>query len=163
MIFKPPQRITNYDGKTSIFLAGTIDNGNPNLDDWQTEFVNDVEQHSPNIYDFYNPRRENWDSELVTQFENPVFYQQVTWEISAMSKADIIVMYFLPDSISPITLLELGLFAESKKLIVCCPKEYWRSGNVQIVCDMFNVPLYEDINQIIELFKLRTILQFFNR
>ena len=34
---------------------------------------------------------------------------------------------------APITLLELGLFARSGKLIVCCPDGYWRKGNIEVV------------------------------
>ena len=59
-------------------------------------------------------------------------------------------MNLLPDSKSPISLLELGLFAKSGKLLVCCPKEFYRSGNIQIVCDKYNIPLFEDIMELLE-------------
>jgi hypothetical protein len=42
-------------------------------------------------------------------------------------------MYFDPNTKSPISLLELGLFAKSGKMIVCCPNGFWRKGNVDIV------------------------------
>lgn len=48
-------------------------------------------------------------------------------------------MYFDPKTKSPITLLELGLFARSQKLIVYCPTGYWRKGNVDVVCERYNV------------------------
>jgi hypothetical protein len=57
-------------------------------------------------------------------------------------------MNFLPNSQSPITLLELGLKADSGKLMVICPDEFWRSGNVQIVCNKFNIPLFKSIEEI---------------
>ena len=65
-----------------------------------------------------------------------------------MEKADYIIMNFLPGSKSPITLLELGLFAESGKLFVICPDEFYRSGNVQIVCNKYNIPLYKSIEEL---------------
>jgi hypothetical protein len=56
-------------------------------------------------------------------------------------------MYFDPNTKSPISLLELGLFASSKKLIVCCPDGFWRKGNVRIVCELYNIPLFNDYDQ----------------
>jgi hypothetical protein len=53
-------------------------------------------------------------------------------------------MYFDPNTKSPISLLELGLFAQSKKLIVCCPRGFWRKGNVDITCDRYGIPFFDD-------------------
>ena len=61
------------------------------------------------------------------------------WELDKLKKASIIPMYFQPGTKSPITLLELGLFADSGKLIVCCPDGFWRKGNVDIICREFNI------------------------
>ena len=87
-------------------------------------------------------------------FENPQFYQQVNWELDALEKADFIILNLLPNSKSPISLLELGLFAKSEKLLVCCPKEFYRSGNIQIVCDKYNIPLFTDIDELLNTVKL---------
>ena len=43
-------------------------------------------------------------------------------------EADIIIMYFAPHSQSPISLLELGLYAKTDKLMVVCPEGYWRKS-----------------------------------
>jgi hypothetical protein len=146
--FKPPQQIQNRN-KKSIFLAGTIDMGNS--EDWQFLVKNILADKD---VDIYNPRRASWDSSWIQEFENPQFYQQVNWELSALEKADFIVLNLLPDSKSPISLLELGLFAKSGKLLVCCPKQFYRSGNVQIVCDRYNIPLFTDIEELIKNIKL---------
>ena len=58
-------------------------------------------------------------------------------------------MYFDPNTKSPISLLELGLFAQSKKLIVCCPEGFWRKGNVDIVCDRYNIPNYDSLEKLL--------------
>lgn len=58
-------------------------------------------------------------------------------------------MYFDPNTKSPISLLELGLYATSKKLHVICPEGFWRKGNVDIICKKYDIPLYETINEFI--------------
>ncbi len=145
--FKPPQQIENNSLK-SIFLAGTIDMGNS--EDWQA-IVTEQFYNSP--VNIFNPRRAEWDSSWEQTFENPQFYQQVNWELNALERVDIIILYLAADSKSPISLLEMGLHAKSGKLYVCCPDEFYRSGNVQIVCDRYNIPLYKDLNSLINRVK----------
>lgn len=144
-IYKPVQNIAERDrSNKSVFLAGTIDMGNS--EDWQENlsiFFNN------NGWDVFNPRRENWDSSWEQKFENPQFYQQVTWELNALEQSDLIIMYFAPTSKSPISLLELGLFARSGKIKVVCPDGFYRKGNVEIVCNMYNIPIYNDLNSVL--------------
>ena len=153
-VFTPPNQINVSDNLLvkKVFLAGTIDMGNS--DNWQEEFIQKLEEQNNKgffgkSYHIYNPRREDWDETWLQTFENPQFFQQVNWELDAMEKADYIIMNFLSDSKSPITLLELGLFAKSEKLFVICPDEFYRSGNVQIVCNKYNIPLYKSIEELI--------------
>lgn len=58
-------------------------------------------------------------------------------------------MYFAPSTRAPITLLELGLFAQSGKLLVCCPEGYWRRGNVEVVCARYGIPMVADLAALI--------------
>jgi hypothetical protein len=44
--------------------------------------------------------------------------------------------------------LELGLFAHSGKIRVICPSGFWRKGNVDIVCQYYNIPLYENFDDL---------------
>jgi len=143
--YKPPIPIQKPYGTFAIFLAGTIDQGES--ENWQKN----VEEHFssfPNVV-LYNPRRDVWDDSWEQKIENAEFYGQVKWELNAMEYSDIIIMNFLPNSKSPISLLELGLQASSGKLIVCCPDEYWRSGNVKIVCDDYKIPFYKNLNELL--------------
>ena len=80
---------------------------------------------------------------------NPHFKEQVNWELDALEQADWIIFYFDKHTKSPITLLELGLFATSKKLLVCCPEGYWKKGNVDIVCQRNQIPQVKDLDAII--------------
>ena len=140
-IFKPPKNITFRDrNKKSIFLAGSIEMGN--AENWQEPLSNRLIDSG---WVILNPRRDDWDNSLTQEFETPQFYQQVTWELNALEQADLIIMYFDPNTKSPISLLELGLYARSGKLIVVCPDGFWRKGNVDIVCNYYNVPQYQSI------------------
>jgi len=145
MVFEAPKQIEINKNRKSIFLGGTIDMGSS--DDWQQKLIKDLYQYD---FDIYNPRRKSWDSSWIQSFENPQFYQQVNWELDALNKADIVIINFLETSQSPISLLELGLYANSGKLLICCPNKFWRSGNVQIVCNNYNIPLFKDMSKILE-------------
>src|SRR5262249_13162647 len=56
---------------------------------------------------------------------------------------------------SPITLLELGLFARSGKLVVCCPVGFWRRGNIEVVCARYGIPLVDSLKALIDLVRRR--------
>lgn len=146
MLPSPKTRLTK-----KVFLAGTIDMGNS--ENWQEKVIQKLKEKGKGMfstpYHIYNPRRDDWDESWVQTFDNPQFFQQVTWELDAMEKADYIIMNFLPDSKSPITLLELGLMAKSGKLHVVCPDEFYRSGNVHIVCNKYNIPLYKTLEELV--------------
>jgi hypothetical protein len=58
-------------------------------------------------------------------------------------------MYFSPKTQSPISLLELGKFAGRKDMVVCCPKGFWRKGNVDIVCTRTGTQLFENMDSAI--------------
>lgn len=139
-IIKPPHPITDRNLKhPTIFLAGSIEMGV--AEDWQSTIEKHLNKEPVTIF---NPRRESWDSSWTQDIKNAQFYQQVSWELNALEKSDIIFMYFAPDTKSPISLLELGLFAHSGKMIVCCPEGFWRKGNVDIVCDRYDIPIFSN-------------------
>ena len=144
---KPPFSISkNHKREKIIFLAGSIEMGR--AEDWQ-KIVEDYFTAFDN-YTLLNPRRDDWNSDWKQAFENPHFYQQVNWELNGLEKADHIIMYLDPNTKSPISLLELGLFAASNKLLVCCPEGFWRRGNVEIVCEKYGIPFYESLDELLE-------------
>lgn len=147
MIIKAPQPFGDKAQTLfKVFLAGSIEMGK--ADNWQSK----IEAIYGNRQDvaLLNPRRDDWDSSWVQDIDNPQFNEQVNWELNAMEVADLIIMYFLPGTQSPITLLEFGLHASSGKLIVCCPEGFWRKGNVDIVCKKFDIPQVSDVAALIE-------------
>ena len=64
-------------------------------------------------------------------------------------------------SLSPISLLELGAYAKSDRLIVCCPDGYHRQGNVQYVCQKYKIPFFKDFDEfaLVTKTKLQDILE----
>ncbi len=146
-IIKPPSSILkNHKREKLIFLAGSIEMGTS--ENWQAKVEKYFEAFPE--YTLLNPRRDDWDASWEQDFENPNFYQQVNWELKGLEIADTILMYFAPNTKSPISLLELGLFANSKKLLVCCPDGFWRRGNVEIVCEKYDIPIYESLEELLE-------------
>lgn len=155
---KPPSPLNNK--KFSIFLAGSIEMDK--ADEWQKRVANELKDFDINIF---NPRRADWDSSWKQTVDDENFYEQVNWELDGLSMSDLIVIYFQPGTKSPISLLELGLHAMQDNILVCCPEGFWRRGNVEIVCERYDIPLYESLEDLIEDLKenLPNLLKLFSK
>jgi hypothetical protein len=127
-----------------IFLAGSIEMGK--AEDWQAVVTTSLKDLQCTVL---NPRRPDWDSSWTQEMSNPQFREQVEWELSRLEIANIIVMYFAPGTMSPISLMELGLHVASGKVIVCCPPTFWRKGNVDITCARHRVRVYDNLDDMI--------------
>lgn len=144
-ILKPPDSLPKQWTQPSVFLAGSIDRGAAT--DWQADFEAALADTDALIL---NPRRDAWDASWTQTIDNPLFRAQVEWELEAQENAGVIAMYFAPQSQAPITLLELGLFARTGKLIVCCPDGYWRKGNVEVAATRYGIPTVATLGSLIE-------------
>lgn len=147
-IIKSPAALPEEPGKTKIFLAGSIDMGN--AENWQETVT---EQLSDQHVLLLNPRRDDWNKDWKPVSSDKNFREQVEWELNALEAADIIIMYFDPASKSPISLLELGLYARTDKLMVVCPDGYWRKGNVEIVTEKYGINMYDSLGALIKTLK----------
>jgi hypothetical protein len=137
-VIKSPQALPNQsDGRLKVFLGGSIDMGK--TENWQAELEKSFANQSVILL---NPRRDDWNKEWKSVRTDANFRAQVEWELSALEAADIIVMYFAPGSQSPISLLEMGLYARTKKLMIVCPDGFWRKGNVDIVAERYHIDTY---------------------
>ena len=145
----PPHNPPGIERK-SVFLAGSIDMGT--AIDWQADLTKALSDLEIKVY---NPRRPNWDSTWTQEITFDPFRKQDEWELGNLERVDVIAMYLPEASKAPISLLELGLFASSGRLIVACPKKFWRQGNVEIVCKRYNVPLVETVEKLEELVRER--------
>lgn len=145
-VLKPPTLLSHITTSRTVFLAGSIEMGA--AEDWQT-YVTTALQPIPDLT-ILNPRRDEWDASWEQSIDNPIFRKQVEWELDAQDLATVIMMYFAPTTKAPITLLEFGLFAASDKLVVCCPDGYWRKGNIEVVCDRYEIPLVNALDELLE-------------
>lgn len=137
----------------SLFLAGSIDMGL--AEDWQSKLCAEL---SSLDLDIYNPRRKDFDPTWDQSIEDPLFREQVEWELSHIDSANIVVFYFDPNGKSPVTLLELGLASRVKqKIAVCSPKGFWRRGNVEVFCKRYKIPLFDDIDSLVSWTKSAVI------
>jgi hypothetical protein len=119
----------------NLFLGGTIDNGFSL--DWQKTLINELNsEDTKRPIMIYNPRRDEWNSKEELE-------SQIRWELYHLERADIIVMNILGSSKSPISLMELGLHARNRKLLVFCPPSFYRFDNVRVTCEYYNIPLFE--------------------
>lgn len=148
IVITPPGHIVHDIPYKRIFLAGSIEMGR--AEDWQSRIIEAVKDTKRIIF---NPRREQWDPTWEQSIDNQKFKEQVEWELDALENSDMIIMNLVPDTMSPISLLEFGLFARSGKLVVYCPDGFWRKGNVDIVCHKYNVPQVEKFEELITLIK----------
>jgi hypothetical protein len=136
---------TNY---TTIFLAGSIEMGK--AEEWQKKIVDSVPDKP---YIFFNPRRDDWDSTWAQEKSDENFREQVEWELKALEAADFIVIYFDPETESPITLVELGVHIRDPKLYVICPEGFWKKGNVDITCEFYKTKQVKSLDAFIEMLK----------
>lgn len=145
IICKPPVRLTEIK-RPSVFLAGSIDMGKAK--DWQKTLTASLSDLNIIVFD---PRRDDWNEDWKQDISVPKFKEQVDWEMDHLDKADVIALFLQGDTKSPISLLELGMHAKDGKLIVCCEENFWRRGNVQIVCHRNGIPLVETFEELEEL------------
>ncbi|ADV51145.1 hypothetical protein Celal_3901 [Cellulophaga algicola DSM 14237] len=122
-----------------IFLAGSMA---PNQSvNWRTQVVKSL----PNSYQFLDPTNEHHDTLNALQMK-----KHVEWELDAMAMADIVLLNFLPNALSPISLVELGLYASFKKLYVVCPKAFYKSSYVVTLCERYHTPTFKTLQEAID-------------
>jgi hypothetical protein len=112
---------------------------------WQTSLAASLSDLPVDILD---PRRDDWDSSWVEDISFSKFREQVEWEMDHAKVADVIVFYFPPGTLTPVTLLELGMYAGTGKAVVCCPEGFSKRGNVQIVCLRYGIDLLESLDDL---------------
>ncbi|MGK0209225.1 MAG: hypothetical protein ACI83O_000495 [Patescibacteria group bacterium] len=113
-----PQPLTSEN--TSIFLAGGI----TGCEDWQKNIVELLKNQNVTLI---NPRRANYD------FTDPkAEEEQITWEYHMLKRANMILFYFPPETLCPITLYELGkALMSNRKIFIAVHPGYKRIRDVE--------------------------------
>lgn len=148
-IYNAPDRPGMTPQVPTLFLAGSIENGT--AEKWQNHVITELSGLDLVIY---NPRRdENFTWEQT--YDNPLFREQVEWELYFLKRAEIVLFYFDPNTKATVTMLELGLTLGRGKqnIFVCCPDGFHRSGNVKLTCedccpDYYGNSLEDTINEL---------------
>ena len=134
-----------------IFLAGSIDSGNEI--DWRQETADYIKEswfkdkQNTESITIYNPKK---GKEWAVDLEN----EQATWDISMLNIADYIILHLTGDSVSPVSLLELGLYARDKKLFLSINDDYLRK-NIALLyysCYGYNT-IYSSIKESVDAIK----------
>jgi len=166
-IVKAPHGYKHLTDLPLVFLAGSIEMGA--AEEWQDRLSALILDLDKDVV-VLNPRRDDWDSTWVQSIDNPMFREQVDWELDALDAADAVAMHFDPATKSPITLLELGLYASiehswgiSSKVVVHCPEGFWRKGNVDIVCRRLSIPIAPSLERLAEVVASLARINHFER
>ena len=70
--------------------------------------------------------------------------------MDAIQNSDLVIFYFQPGTMSPISIGELYYVAAlGKTTMVCCPEGFWRKGNIDIVCAKHNIRQYASLEELI--------------
>lgn len=132
-----------------IFLGGSIEMGL--AEPWQDRLAEALSCYDDSIV-LLNPRREDWDASWI---QDPTpgtnFEQQVSWELLNQESCSLAVYYFDAATKSPITLLELGAFGlqDTEATLVCCPKQFYRYGNVAVFCNRYGITLVHSFDELL--------------
>ena len=140
---KPPQSVIDTIG-TVLFLAGSIEQGK--AEDWQQEVYNQLLDLNGTIL---NPRRDDWDSTQEQTVDNPYMVEQIYWELNGIDLCDFVFFNFCGGTISPISLMELGMMTDQENVIVRCDENYFRRANVEIFCSRCAIPFFTDFDDAI--------------
>lgn len=112
-------------GEVSLFLGGGI----TNCVNWQNLVIESLKDTDLVLL---NPRRKNFpmgDPEATPK--------QIVWEYEHMKLATMIMFWFSPETLCPITLFELGKWIEKdKQLFVGCDPAYQRMQDVIVQCSL---------------------------
>ena len=133
----------NVQGNQSLFLAGSM--AINVINNWRQDVVNQLDDG----YHLFDPTNNNHDKLNDIQMT-----KHIKWELDALKMADKIILNFLPYAKSPISLVELGMYVSTNKLIVICPKEFYQSRYVHVLCEQYDTPLFQNINDALSILRI---------
>ncbi|KAH8804646.1 hypothetical protein F5884DRAFT_859267 [Xylogone sp. PMI_703] len=150
-IVQAPIAYTHSPDRATIFLAGSIST-------WRSSLFKHFSNHPITFLDPYRP---DWDSTWKEDIECEKFRTQTQWELDMQDKATLVAFWFQPETLAPVSLLELGLVLgkrgsnASREVVVMCPEKYWKRGNVQVVCHRYGVEVVDSLENLCEALERR--------
>ena len=141
-------------GDVSLFLAGSIESNVETT--WRDRVISELVSYDDSLV-LFNPSNDKWTASSTEAF----IRKQIKWELEKQDESDIIFFYFDPKSVSPISLLELGMALKDydKSVIVVCNKEYSKYLNVEMTCRHYG---FNSICQTLEdgINELKVLINF---
>ncbi len=108
-------------GEFSLFLGGGISA----CADWQADVARLLQKTDIVVI---NPRRKNFPMDDPLEAG-----RQIEWEFEHLRKANMLMFWFAPETLCPITLFEYGKWlVQNKPLFVGCDPHYKRANDVKI-------------------------------
>ncbi len=129
--------------KKLLFLAGSIDLELPG--DWRKSVTEKLSLK----FNFFNPTTINHKSLTEKEWET-----HIEWELKAMERSDVILMKFLEEAKSPISLVELGLNTLNKKLVVVCPEKFYKRQYIASLCKYYSTPIFNDLESAVNYIEM---------
>jgi hypothetical protein len=134
-----------------IMLLGSEDTSGVPMYDWQGRFMEGLKLLTDPVkglimyknLDFVILNPKGPVQNPSPTYDNQEFHTKVNWILDNANNVDMIVLNMLKKSTQPFPLYYFGFLAQSGKMIVRCPSEYFLSGLVKISCEKFNIPLLE--------------------
>ena len=140
----------------SVFLAGSIEMGQAR--DWQNEMIGDEAECSLSSLDIaiYSPRRLKFAKLKGEDGFPEAFKEQLDWEHKHLEGSSIISMFFWGGwphekeikRLAPVTMLELGEFCHSGRIIVGCEQTYPKRDNVEYVCKKHGITIVDTLEEL---------------
>lgn len=131
IVTAPAEATASNCNTINIFLAGSIEMGKAKP--WQKDIIDRLTaQYGDKDINVFNPRRETWTALEQTNLQN-----QIIWELSHIEQSEIVFFFLDEQTISPISLLELGLClggiqkVDLASVIVVGEEGYFRQTNVE--------------------------------
>lgn len=147
MVVRPDKKIPVKNLKDQyVFLAGSIDFKSSS--NWREEVICKVNHEVI----FFDPTNHEHDTLDDSEMKN-----QINWELEALELSNKILLNFLPNYESPISLVELGLYTFTRKLIVVCPKQFHKYRYVSVLCERYNIPFFLNLNDAIAFLRKELI------
>lgn len=146
-IIQSPEIYTNFSYLNMLFLAGGISN----CPDWQGDLCNRYKQYDGSL-SIFNPRRVG---DLCKNGSDAK--EQIEWEHLYLSKCHNILFWFPEETVCPISLFELGKYAQkfsgyiNKKLFIGIHPNYSRKFDLEIQLPLI-IPKIEIYNSLDDLF-----------
>ena len=121
----------------SIFLAGAIDMGA--AVDWQAQVIKELA--GLDGLTLVNPRRENFTPDTLDE--------QIAWELDALERVNVILMWFPKNARAPISFFEAGLYMRTNKLFIGAEPGFYRRRNLELTCERYGVRLYDVLGAMV--------------